>query len=292
MSTWLDIVADLTSEQREEVRLLDYSVAIFRTFAGVHYDSDNRAGLQLGRRIVQEKLPDYLAETYGCSGFTRSAIKAHVQAKIATLHSMSRSASTFSWATWTPPKLASPTQLLVEKGQAIQSASGQAIQSASGDPHMMNLFGQRFDIARTGKHVLIHIPQGSSPMTTLLHVEADVQSYGGLCAVDMYISSINITGAWADAQQSNGFNFLASQHDQHALWRWFGKVELKVAWGHTRTGEYYLNFFVRHLSKAGHAVGGLLGVDDNTMASTPSKWCRTELSLFKEHDTFVSAAQS
>ena len=105
LSTWLDVVADLDSDQRYEVRLLDFSIAFFRTFAGVHYETDNRAGLALGRKIVLDKLPDHLSEKYGCDADSVLAIKRHVQNKIAALEGL-------DWATWTPPKWISPKDYL------------------------------------------------------------------------------------------------------------------------------------------------------------------------------------
>ena len=64
-SFWLDIVMDLTEEQLCEARMLDYSVSYARTVAGVHYPSDNIAGLIAGEEILARKLPDLLHEEYG-----------------------------------------------------------------------------------------------------------------------------------------------------------------------------------------------------------------------------------
>ncbi|CAK0909848.1 unnamed protein product [Prorocentrum cordatum] len=273
LSSWLDVVAILTPAQREEVRLLDFSVAFFRTFAGVHYATDNRAGLALGRKIVESKLPDFLAETYGCDAASASAIRARAAAKIQSFNSDTLSGHPFSWATWTPQKWISPTQFFDASGSAI------------GDPHMRNMFGQSFDIARTGEHVLINIPQKCGPDDILLRVGAEVRSdRHAHCATDMYIKALNITGAWANKQQTNGFRYLASHRDQHQPWRWFGKVELKVAWGRTRDGEDYLNFYVRHLSTVGHAVGGILGIDDHSEASSPDERCKRSLTLAEYAD--------
>ena len=36
-----------------------------RTAAGVHYEQDNYAGLNLGKLVMLEKLPNMLYETYG-----------------------------------------------------------------------------------------------------------------------------------------------------------------------------------------------------------------------------------
>jgi hypothetical protein len=59
---YLAVVLDLTPEQIKEARRLDYAVATFRSVAGVHYDTDNRAGLTLGQEVMARQLPDYLAK--------------------------------------------------------------------------------------------------------------------------------------------------------------------------------------------------------------------------------------
>ena len=64
-SLWLAALGDLTPEQYLEALRVDYAVAMGRTVAGVHYEADNIAGLNIGQRIVREKLPAYLEEMYG-----------------------------------------------------------------------------------------------------------------------------------------------------------------------------------------------------------------------------------
>jgi len=86
-SLWLATVADLTPEQYCQVLLTDYGIAFARTVAGVHYESDNIAGLNLGQLLVSRALPDYLATNFG-------ADKAAAEAKIAKLR--------FDWATFDP----------------------------------------------------------------------------------------------------------------------------------------------------------------------------------------------
>lgn len=66
-SVYLPVVLDLTEAQVEEARRLDYCVAWFRTLAGVHYLSDNVAGLALGQRCVQQDLPELLSRATGAS---------------------------------------------------------------------------------------------------------------------------------------------------------------------------------------------------------------------------------
>jgi len=105
LSTWLDVVADLTPQQREEVRLLDYSIAYFRTFAGVHYPSDNRAGLALGQYIVKSKLADHLAVKYACDSASRASIRKYVQDKMGRL-------PVLDWSVWTPKSWTPPPSIL------------------------------------------------------------------------------------------------------------------------------------------------------------------------------------
>lgn len=64
-SFWLAIVMDLDQEQLCEAMALDFGVAYGRTIAGVHFPTDNTAGLNLGQELLARKLPGYLAERYG-----------------------------------------------------------------------------------------------------------------------------------------------------------------------------------------------------------------------------------
>jgi membrane-associated phospholipid phosphatase len=64
-SLWLAVVLNLTPEQWCQAKLVDYGVAYARTIAGVHFPSDNIAGLNLGQEVVASKLPGHLAIRYG-----------------------------------------------------------------------------------------------------------------------------------------------------------------------------------------------------------------------------------
>ena len=55
----------MTEEQYCEALRVDYAVAFARSCAGVHYPSDNYAGLNLGQTLMAEKLPEHLASRYG-----------------------------------------------------------------------------------------------------------------------------------------------------------------------------------------------------------------------------------
>ena len=152
--------------------------------------------------------------------------------------------------------------------------------AATGDPHLQNVLGQRFDLMKPGKHILVNIPRGRQT-GALLRVEADARQLGGQGA-DMYFQELNITGHWAEAKQAGGYHYVVSQRAAETPeWLAFGKVELKVVHGHTQSGLEYLNFFVRRLRRAGFAVGGLLGEDDHKDAATPPASCIHRASLLE-----------
>ncbi|CAK0845393.1 unnamed protein product [Prorocentrum cordatum] len=143
--------------------------------------------------------------------------------------------------------------------------------SAAGDPHLQNIYGERFDLMKPGKVTLINAPRGTRVEVALLAVEADARRLGGNCA-DMYFTSVNITGAWADKLQAGGIRFDADGAQSHKvpMWTSFGPLAVKVVHGRTEEGIRYFNLFVKHLGHAGFAVGGLLGEDDHTeVARTP-----------------------
>jgi len=113
----------------------------------------------------------------------------------------------------------------------------------------------------------------------MLRVEAQARRSGGQCA-DTYFEELNITGAWVEAKGTSSLCFRAQvAADKHPHWLRFGAIELKVAHGHTDQGALYLNFYVKHLGRAGFAIGGLLGEDDHSEASMPSEACARRLSL-------------
>lgn len=64
-SLWMAVVLELTPAQWCEVKAVDYAISFARTVAGVHYPSDNIAGLNIGQEIMARKLPAYLASKYG-----------------------------------------------------------------------------------------------------------------------------------------------------------------------------------------------------------------------------------
>jgi hypothetical protein len=144
---------------------------------------------------------------------------------------------------------------------------------AVGDPHLQNVHGQKFDLMKAGKHVLINIPKGESAEDAMLRVEADARRLGG-CS-DMYFQELNVTGSWAEQQQAGGYHYSVSQPAvEHPECVAFYTVELKVVHGYTQRGFEYLNLYAKHLGRAGFAVGGLLGDDDHTEASAVPAACR------------------
>jgi hypothetical protein len=167
-------------------------------------------------------------------------------------------------------------------GGASGVASGSV--AATGDPHLQNIFGERFDLMRPGTHVLINIPRGECVENALLHVEAVARRLGGQCT-DMYFQEINVTGEWVEKKYHRGgvgLRFQA-QHlrDETPSWITFEKVQVKITHGRTQQGLHYLNFHVKHLGHAGFVVGGLLGADDHTEAAMASEECVHHLSLLQ-----------
>ncbi|CAK0878086.1 unnamed protein product, partial [Prorocentrum cordatum] len=53
--------------------------------------------------------------------------------------------------------------------------------SATGDPHLQSIYGERFDLRRPGKAVLIQIPRGKAGDDALLTVMADARQSGAHC---------------------------------------------------------------------------------------------------------------
>lgn len=153
--------------------------------------------------------------------------------------------------------------------------------SASGDPHLVNMHGQRFDIYRPGTHTLLQVPRVlRKAESAMLRVTAEARQMGGACA-DIYFQALNISGSWVD---SGPLQYHAGASSRTAAsstsWIRVGPVlDLKVVWGHTNSGIEYLNLFARHLSQVTLPIGGLLGADDHTYASTPGPSCKHTVAL-------------
>jgi hypothetical protein len=154
--------------------------------------------------------------------------------------------------------------------------------SAKGDPHLVNVYGQRFDLMQPGVHSLVLIPKSSAASRALLSIEAEVRRLGAVCT-DMYIQAINVTGAWASTpKHPAGVAFsVTDKSDKDVGWLDFGMVTMKVVHAHTKQGVAYLNFLIRHLARAQakYRIGGLLGEDDHTEASMADPACARSVNL-------------
>jgi len=169
----------------------------------------------------------------------------------------------------------------IVRGGAGGATAGAGGATAVGDPHLQNIHGERFDLMKEGKHVLISIPRGKSAEQTFLRVQADARRLGGQCA-DMYFQELNVTGSWAEANQAGGYHYSVSQSEgKTPEWVTFGKVDLKVVHGRTNSGLRYLNVYVKHLGRAGFAVGGLLGEDDHADVIVPPAECGKRMALLE-----------
>lgn len=69
----LGVLLDLDADQLQEARNMDYSVATFRTLAGVHFETDNLAGLEIGQQAIEAWLPDFLSQ---CAGADPDVVRA------------------------------------------------------------------------------------------------------------------------------------------------------------------------------------------------------------------------
>jgi membrane-associated phospholipid phosphatase len=66
-SLWMAVVFDLTPAQHCMVKRMDYAIAYGRTIAGVHYPTDNIAGLNMGQEVLAKLLPRHLEAKYGAN---------------------------------------------------------------------------------------------------------------------------------------------------------------------------------------------------------------------------------
>jgi rRNA maturation protein Nop10 len=144
--------------------------------------------------------------------------------------------------------------------------------SAVGDPHLSNVRGDHFDIYEPGKFVLLQVPQGAEPASTMLLVDADAVRMRDPCSV--YFQAVTVSGSWTN--RSEPIRFSADPHGKPrgADWkRWmqFGTVELKVTY-HKKEFEY-LNVYAKGVGQTGHAVGGLLGLDEHAAIATRPPHC-------------------
>jgi len=180
-----------------------------------------------------------------------------------------------------------PNDYCYKKGAAQTQAS------ATGDPHLQNVYGERFDLMKPGNHVLINIPRGKRADTALLRLEAEAQLLGGLCTDNMYFHKVNITGSWVEATHAGGYVFESgTATSETPKWLTFGKVGVKVVHGQTRTSIRYLNVYVKSLGHTGFPVGGLLGEDDHKEVTTPPPACERRVSLEKTNAVLQKGSEA
>jgi hypothetical protein len=86
-SFWFVVPLNLNEDQYCEALRVDYAVSYARTVAGVHYPTDNNAGLNLGQQIMAEQLAHHFERKYVSD-------RDEVQAKIDGLR--------FDWANFNP----------------------------------------------------------------------------------------------------------------------------------------------------------------------------------------------
>jgi hypothetical protein len=173
----------------------------------------------------------------------------------------------------TPVPTAPPTFAPTSPTSSPTSSPTAGSVSGTGDPHLVNVLGQRFDLYQPGVHSLIQIPKSLREKTALL-VKARASHVGGSCT-DLYFTEINITGTWTRGRRAADLTWAAEDVvPGRPRWNSFRQVSVKVVHGRTLLGTRYLNVLVRGLDKANLGIGGLLGEDDHTAASTPSIGCK------------------
>ena len=110
-------------------------------------------------------------------------------------------------------------------------------------------------------------------------MQAKASRLGPECA-ELYFTEVNVTGAWVQRFRAAGLTWAAADVvPMRPKWHKFNQVSVKVVHGHTLLGKKYLNVYLRGLNHAKVDIGGLLGEDDHTAASTPSSTCKKYVTL-------------
>ena len=73
----IPVFMNLSKFQLSEVRHTSVNIAFFRTYAGVHYEMDNYYGLELGERVIEKILPEYLAKFGANPRVVQNLVKKH-----------------------------------------------------------------------------------------------------------------------------------------------------------------------------------------------------------------------
>jgi len=144
---------------------------------------------------------------------------------------------------------------------------------------MINMLGEHFDLLARGSQTLIHIPKGADAEHTLLHVETNVT--GGPSCDFTFFKDLHISGQWMEQRvNEQGVHKQRAQH-YHAeapragdrthprqVFIRTSPVQMSITYGRMESGLTYLNFKARGLDEVDLPVGGLLGTDDHTLASS------------------------
>merc|ERR1719293_346452 len=130
------------------------------------------------------------------------------------------------------------------------------------------MFGQRFDLAQPGIHILVNLPRFAKPSDALLRLAAQAERFGSDCA-DLYFIRLNITGQWLPGEM--GLQFSAKDGERGSTGPQelvLGGVRLKVVRAVTRDGFRYLNIYVHDLA----------------LSATPSIGCRQGITLYAHRE--------
>ncbi|CAK0808561.1 unnamed protein product [Prorocentrum cordatum] len=173
---------------------------------------------------------------------------------------------------------ASPTTSPTSAPAAPPINSGPMVKG-NGDPHLANTLGQKFDLLQAGYHTLVQIPRWERHRTNFL-VEARASRAGRGCA-DLFFTEINISGTWARRHRATDLRWDAeATRLAKPTWMTFHNVvNVNIVHGRTAQNTKYLNIFMKGLHKTKVPVGGLLGEDDHTAATTLDKGCKHIVTL-------------
>jgi len=97
----------------------------------------------------------------------------------------------------------------------------------------------------------------------------------------LYFTEINISGTWAQRHKAADLCWVAEAvRPGNPKWMKFHEtISVKIVHGHTVQNTKYLNILVKGLDKTNAPVGGLLGEDDHTSATTADMGCKKLMSL-------------
>ncbi|CAK0840080.1 unnamed protein product [Prorocentrum cordatum] len=100
-----------------------------------------------------------------------------------------------------------------------------------GDPHLVNTYGQKFDLFQAGYYTLINIPRWARQRANFVRARAGRAGAG--CA-DLHFTEINISGTWAHGHMAADFRWVAEAvRLVKSRWMKFdNKFRVKIAHGH------------------------------------------------------------